>query len=72
MHSDRVKGQRALAAAAMAEELQEEKKLGSEGRAGQGIVAVNPKPSSGIAARAIDYAEKLVVMLMYGTCRPLH
>ncbi|KAM7512334.1 hypothetical protein LguiB_011209 [Lonicera macranthoides] len=37
-----------------------------------GVVLVNPKPSKGIASKAIDWLEKLIVKLMFDSSQPLH
>lgn len=37
-----------------------------------GIVAVNPKPQNGLAAKAIDFLEGLIVKFMHDSSRPLH
>ncbi|KAK1552342.1 hypothetical protein Q3G72_015009 [Acer saccharum] len=42
------------------------------GGGGGGIVAVNPEPRKGLAAIAIDFAENLIVNLMYNSSQPLH
>ncbi|GAB4828079.1 Dixin [Ancistrocladus abbreviatus] len=65
-------------------EREEEKKInsdmeakigGSTGVAGVGggaIVVANPKPSKGIASKAIDFLEKLIVKFMYDSSQPHH
>uniref|UniRef100_A0AB38Z7G1 carotenoid 9,10-dioxygenase n=1 Tax=Paeonia suffruticosa TaxID=45171 RepID=A0AB38Z7G1_PAESU len=46
-------------------------KKDEEQKAG-GIVEVNPKPEKGLASKAIDLLEKLVIKLMYDTSKPHH
>lgn len=47
-------------------------KLKGNGGAGDGIVAMNPKPQKGFAAKAIDFVEGLIVKFMYDSSRLLH
>ena len=37
-----------------------------------GVVVVNPQPSKGLASKAIDWLEKLIVKLMYDSSQPQH
>ncbi|KDO83428.1 hypothetical protein CISIN_1g007605mg [Citrus sinensis] len=52
---------------------EERPKLNLKGNSGDsGIVAVNPKPQKGLAAKVIDFVEGLIVKFMHDSSRPLH
>nr|AMJ39497.1 carotene cleavage dioxygenase 1 copy 3 [Bixa orellana] len=50
----------------------EEGKQAYGGGARKGLVEINPKPQKGLASRAIDWLEKLIVKLMYDSSHPLY
>lgn len=52
---------------------EERPKLNLKGNSGDsGIVAVNPKPQKGLAAKVIDSLEGLIVKFKHDSSRPLH
>lgn len=50
----------------------EKEELKYSGGAGDGIVLVNPKPHNGLASKAIDFVESVIVKFMYNSSLPLH
>nr|POE92690.1 carotenoid 9,10(9',10')-cleavage dioxygenase 1 [Quercus suber] len=51
---------------------EEKQKHSGGGRAGGGIVVVDPKPNNGLTSKVIDFVEKLIVKLMYDSSLPHH
>ncbi|KAL5543570.1 hypothetical protein UlMin_007354 [Ulmus minor] len=53
-------------------DVETEKLVKQVGIAGNGIVAVNPKPNKGVTSKLIDWFESLIVKLMYDSSQPQH